>query len=71
MMRTSQLHHSSFPTRRDVLAVALGGAFCGLGTTLVRGDDKPQPAKLKGRIKQAIIYHMQVQEATPPVGRLR
>ena len=25
-----------------------------LGTALVRGEDKPQPAKLKGRIKQAI-----------------
>ena len=53
-MRTSRNHHSSSLTRRDVLAVTLGGALCGLGTALVRGDDKPQPAKLKGRIKQAI-----------------
>ena len=32
----------------------MGGASCGLGTALAGGDDKPQPAKLKGRIKQAI-----------------
>ena len=54
MMRTSPIHHSSSLTRRAALAVALSGAVCGLGTALVRGDDKPQPAKLKGRIKQAI-----------------
>ena len=53
-MRASQIHHSSSLTRRDALAVAVGGAFCGLGTALVRGDDQLQPAKLKGRIKQAI-----------------
>ncbi|MCY2989363.1 MAG: hypothetical protein NTY19_16025 [Planctomycetota bacterium] len=53
-MRPSQIHHSSSLTRRDALAVALSGAVCGLGTALVRGDDKLQSAKLKGRIKQAI-----------------
>lgn len=40
--------------RRHILAAALGGAAFGLGTALVHGDEKPQPAKLKGRIKQAI-----------------
>ena len=53
-MSVSRSHQRSLPTRRDVLAVALGGASCVLGTALVRGEDKPQPAKLKGRIKQAI-----------------
>lgn len=32
----------------------MAGASCGLGTALVRADDKPRPAKLKGRIKQSI-----------------
>ena len=53
-MRTSRNHHSSSLTRRNVLAASLGLTLCGLGTPLVRGDDKPEPAKLKGRIKQAI-----------------
>jgi hydroxypyruvate isomerase len=53
-MRAFQIHHSRSLTRRDALAAGLGVACCGLGTALVRGDDKPQPAKLKGRIKQAI-----------------
>jgi hydroxypyruvate isomerase len=54
MMQASHIHQSSSFTRRDVLAVALGGAACGLGTSLVHGDEKPPAAKLKGRIKQAI-----------------
>jgi hydroxypyruvate isomerase len=54
MMRTSRNHHRSSLTRRNVLAASLGLTLCGLGTALVRGDDKPEPAKLKGRIKQAI-----------------
>src|SRR5512136_3361666 len=54
MMRACQIDKSTSLTRRDTLAAVLGGAACGLSTTLVRGDDKPQPAKLKGRIKQAI-----------------
>ncbi len=53
-MRDPQIHESSFLTRRNVLAAALGGAAFGLSTALVRGDEKPQSAKLKGRIKQAI-----------------
>ena len=53
-MRTSRNHHSSSLTRRNVLAASLGLTLCGLGTAFVRGDDKPEPAKLKGRIKQAI-----------------
>ena len=53
-MRASRIYQSSSLARRDVLAAALGGAACGLITPLVRGDEKPQPAKLKGRIKQAI-----------------
>ena len=54
MMRTFQVDQSSSLTRRDVLATALGGAACGLLATHVSGDEKPQPAELKGRIKQAI-----------------
>ena len=54
MMRACPTRRSSSLTRRDILAAALGGAACGLSTALVRGDDTPQPAKLKGRIKQAI-----------------
>lgn len=32
----------------------MAGTACGLSTALVGGEEKPQPAKLKGRIKQAI-----------------
>jgi hydroxypyruvate isomerase len=32
----------------------LAGAACGLAVSPARGGEKPQPAKLKGRIKQAI-----------------
>jgi hydroxypyruvate isomerase len=53
-MRGSQIHENSSMTRRHVLTAAVGGAACGLSTALVCGDDKPQAAKLKGRIKQAI-----------------
>lgn len=53
-MRDSHNHQSSSLTRREVLSAALAGTACGLMTPLVRGDEKPQGAKLKGRIKQAI-----------------
>jgi hydroxypyruvate isomerase len=54
MMRASLIHRHSRFTRREVLAATLAGAACGLSTALVHGQEKPQPAKLKGRIKQAI-----------------
>lgn len=53
-MQGSHNHQGSFLTRREVLSAALAGAACGIMTPLVHGDEKPQPAKLKGRIKQAI-----------------
>ena len=53
-MHASQIRKSHLFTRRNVLASALGGAACGLATALARGEEEPQPAKLKGRIKQAI-----------------
>lgn len=54
MIRDFQFHQNNSVTRRHLLAAAMGGASCGLCTTLVRSDEKSQPAKLKGRIKQAI-----------------
>jgi len=53
-MRAFQIHESTSVTRRHVLSATLAGAACGLSTALVRGEETPQPAKLKGRIKQAI-----------------
>ena len=53
-MQGSQDSQSNFLARRDVLSAALAGAACGLMSPLARGDDKPQPTKLKGRIKQSI-----------------
>lgn len=52
-MRASQIHESNIVTRRGVLAAGLGGAAC-LSAALARGEERPQPAKLKGRIKQSI-----------------
>jgi hydroxypyruvate isomerase len=53
-MHLAALHETRFLTRRDVLSAALAGAASGLTTPLASGGEKPQPAKLKGRIKQAI-----------------
>ncbi len=53
-MHASEIHEDNFVSRRNVLAAALGGAALGLGAVLASGEEKPQSAKLKGRIKQAI-----------------
>jgi hydroxypyruvate isomerase len=53
-MQLASLRETSSLTRRNLLSAALAGTACGLITSAARGDEKPQPAKLKGRIKQAI-----------------
>jgi hydroxypyruvate isomerase len=53
-MHPASLRETNFLTRRDVLSTGLAGVACGLVASPARGDEKPQPAKLKGRIKQAI-----------------
>ncbi len=74
MMRASQIHESSFFTRRNVLSAALTGAACGLVAPLASGDEQPQPAKLKGRIKQAItpgvLRKMSVEQMCQVCGQL-
>ena len=48
MMRASQIHESSFFTRRNVLSTALTGAACGLIAPFASGDEQAATGQTQG-----------------------